>query len=246
MKISLCLLTYDRYEITKRTLEHNIPRMENKWGCTWELLWADQGSSDLRVLDLVRGYNPVYTRLNKSNEGIARAQNQLMLRATGDIISFFPNDILLPDKWLEHLLNWSVAVHDSGLVGMHCVADLPPLTTIDGMTAHFIDKKIDKVFGTMFFRRAVMEKIGAHFEGFDVYGLEDSDWNNRITLAGFKSFYIPGVTSEHIGWDTDEQTDYRKMKNESMGRNADILWKRMAAYAEKGYFEAWPPMREPV
>lgn len=250
MKISLCLLTLDRHDSTRRTLDHNLARMQNFQGCEWELLWADQNSKDRRVISLIDSYKPAYARINRQNEGVAKAQNQLMLRATGDWIMFFPNDILLPDGWLQHMLYWAGLVKNPGLVGIHCVADLPPLSTMEGVNgpveAHFLNPVIDKVFGVMFFHRSIIEKIGAHYEGFGVYGLEDSDWNNRITRAGFQSFYIPGLKSEHLCDDVGDKTEYRKMKDESMALNTAILGERMGQYATKGFFEPWPEKRDPL
>lgn len=251
MHVSLCLLTIDRHDTTQRTLAHNFARAKSVLGNTYELLHCDNGSTDRRVIDLVRGYNPVYERLNSKNEGVARAQNQLLLRASGDALMLFPNDILMPDGWLDHLCYWHDAVKDAGLVGMQCTEALPPLSSGPGrhggeVQAHFLDANIDKVFGPMFFGREVLEKVGGLCERFHPYAFEDSDLNNRVTKAAFNSFYIPGLKTEHLGGDVGQSSDYRRMKDAAMSAGLNVLGERIEWCRAGNYYERLPEFKEPI
>jgi GT2 family glycosyltransferase len=254
MKISICAITIDRYEISTQCIGENIincgvPREDI------ELLVADNGSTDKRIIEYVQSLKPGYHRLNSSNEGVSRAFNQLMNRAMGDYICLIGNDIKLPTGWLDAMVAYAEVVPNSGIIGIKCTAELPPLTVKKdhfayNRAAHYLDAKYDKVFGTMLFSRKVLSTVGGFHEGFHPYGLEDSDFNNRVNLAGFQSLYLPEAAwwSNHIGSDVGNGTDYRKMKDESLSSNSVLFGERHAAYLNRSLpiYEPLPSLKDPI
>ena len=52
--------------------------------------------------------------------------------------------------------------------------------------------------------------------------MQDSDYGLRLTQLGFKSYYIKGLQSQHLGHDVGEQTEYRKMKDEGLNKAGEI------------------------
>lgn len=244
--ISICMLTLNRFHVTVRVLNENRKHLAG-FGDV-EFLIADNGSEDDRIVHWTRDFlKPAYHRVNSENEGVARSFNQLMLRAKGEYICLVGNDIRMPPRWAKTFLGWAQCVPEAGIIGMQCTQPTPPLTAYKGVGAYFLDGKIDKVFGNMFFSRSVLDKVGGFCEEFHPYGLEDSDFNNRVTMAGLKSFYIPNAKTYHVCEDSGTDSDYRRMKDESLTRGLDVLGKRLAKQKETGIFlEPLPELRDPL
>jgi GT2 family glycosyltransferase len=254
-KISILSLTMNRFDAVKQCYGDNINNCGVHCDNPLELLVADNGSSDQRVIDYIASFHPAYHRLNKVNEGVGRAFNQLLVRCTGDFICLMGTDIKMQPGWLEELLKYADAVPNAGIIGIKCTAQIPEMTTRQDKYgrpchAHYLDAKFDKVFGTMFFSRHVLETVGGFHEGFHPYGFEDSCLNNRVNLAGFTSLYVPGSAwqSTHIGEDCADKSDYRRMKDESLARNLSLFGKRSQAYKDRtlAIFEPLPAPRPPL
>jgi len=240
MKVSLLLLTMNRYEITSKTVAHNL---RNPGHDDWELLVADQGSKDKRIVNFIAKIKPLYHRLNSRNEGVGHSFNQLYLRCTGEVICLFPNDILLPEGWLGHALALMKIVPNCGLAGFDWGhSGTPPITVRFGLKAHWLNETLNRIFGVTLLPRKVIDVVGFFNENYGVYGLEDSSLNERVNRAGFNSFYIPGVRSEHIGHDAEDK-EYRKMKDQALEFNAKVFGQDAAAGFPKPDL---PPARDPI
>lgn len=254
LTVSFLMLTLDRYELSKSAFENNITNASHglRSGVRFQYLVADNGSKDQRVVEhfakLLKGADD-YHRVNTKNEGCGRAFNQLFLRSTGDIIVLLGNDIINSPGWLEECLKYLYGVPNSGLVGIDWGhGGIPALTTRWGIRAHWLTPQLNRVFGTWTLRRRVIEEIGFFYEGYDVYGLEDSDVNERINLAGFNSLYVPNdyIRSVHMESDVGTNTPYRKMKDKAMANNLAIFHDRAAHFATRGIRDQLPDMRDPL
>lgn len=247
--VSLFALTWERAELSISTISKNI---ENAQGCApMELLICDQGSKDRRAVEWVKKqHQTTYVRENSKNEGVGHSFNQLYLRSKGEFLCFMGSDLELPPGWLNEMLGYAAGVPNSGMIGMDWGhSGTPPLIkSEDGIVAHWLTPKLDRIFGVWIMRRAVVEKIGLFAEEFGPYGLEDSDFNNRVNLAGFRSCYVPNVNFRctHVGTGNHDSGEYREMKNQSLSRNTEIYGRRVHAYATNGIVEPLPPMREPL
>jgi GT2 family glycosyltransferase len=134
-----------------------------------------------------------------------------------DGVCILANDILLPENWLLKWVNYSNLIPKTGIIGIHCVEDLPPLT--DGV------HKVHTPFGDNYLTRELIDTIGGYNEEYDPYGMQDRDFAERATIAGFTNYYLPDLRSEHIGHDVGNGTEYRRMKDESLGR-AQAVWEK--------------------
>jgi GT2 family glycosyltransferase len=85
----------------------------------------------------------------------------------------------------------------------------------------------------MFIPGTLRNKLGKFCEDYGVYGLWDSDYSIRAAKAGFENYYIPGLKSDHFGNDVGENSEYRKMKDESLNKALPIFSKNREKY-EKG------------
>lgn len=249
-KVSLLMLTINRFELTTSTYEKNLERARTNLPDDVEIetLICDNGSTDKRIVEYFKNRRELsYHRINSKNEGVGRAFNQLFLRAWGDYIVLLGNDILLPDGWLAEGIAYAEKVPNSGIIGFDWGhGGVPPLTRKIGFCAHWLTETLDKVFGVWLMRREVIKTIGLFHERFFPYGLEDSDFNNRVNLAGFNSLYVPNMKSEHLGADVGENSDYRAMKDKSLGENLKILNDQVAHYDTRGVVEPLPERKDQI
>jgi GT2 family glycosyltransferase len=246
--VSIFALTWERFESSQKTIQTNLQNIQG--AATYEILICDQGSKDRRVVEYVsRIPNLVYHRKNSKNEGVGKSFNQLFLRSRGEFLCFMGSDLEMPPGWMREMLGYSKGITDSGMIGMDWGhSGVPPLTHQHGSFGHWLTPNLDRIFGPWIMRRAVVDKIGLFHEGFDVYGLEDSDFNARVNLAGFKSLYVPNnnFKCKHVGVGTADSGAYRAMKDASMAKNLPIFWQRYNNHYPNGLKEPLPEMREPL
>lgn len=250
MFASILILTIDRYEITKKVFETNIARL-NPIGSNirYEILVCDNGSQDRNVVEYFKGKTE-YHRLNSRNEGIGHSLNQLYLRAKGDVICCLGNDIEMPDDWLNSSKRL-LQLPNIGIVGFDWGhGHTPPITEKHGIKAGWLNSQLNRVFGSWLMNRSLIEHMGFFHEGYGPYGIEDSDFNERVNRSGYDSCYHPGLKSRHLVQDVGQNSDYRKMKDASLTANAGIFGKRLqewdAAGKDAQLIEPLPPLRDPI
>lgn len=232
MKVSLILLTIDRYEMTRKVLSTILPNA----GYEYELLVCDNGSKDHRVIDYIKSLNPAVHILHDENKGMQYSQNLLLTKATGDYLCFIGNDIMLPNGWLKELVVMNQNIPDSGISGIWCVMHKPDITVVNGNKI----RQNESVFGTMFFNRAWFEKVGYVCEYFSPYGMDDSEYSFRSTRLGFRNYYLANKFSQHIGHDVGENSEYRKMKDLALSK-AEQLFKIRCENMDKDEFYYYKP-----
>jgi GT2 family glycosyltransferase len=246
--VSCFSLTIDRYDLTVSTSEKNFANAKGFAPMEW--LVADNGSKDKRVIDWVAKHPLTsYHRVNKKNEGVGHAFNQLYLRSRGEFLCFMGTDLELPPGWLQEMLGYVKGIPNSGMIGMDWGhGGIPPMTHQHGSFAHWLTPTLNRIFGVWIMRREVVEKLGLFHEGFDVYGLEDSDFNERVNRAGFLSCYVPNSNFQckHVGTGQHDNGEYRAMKDRSMSKNLGIFHERVHNNYKDGLKEELPPMREPL
>lgn len=248
MKVSFLTLTIDRFELTKATWEQNLTNASQGYRDQIEVLACDNGSTDRRIVDYFSGIAK-YHRVNSRNEGVGKAFNQLFLRSTGDVIAMVGGDLLNPPGWLEAAVNMLYSVQNMGIVGIDWGhSGVPPLTNQHGRKAHWLTPQLNRIFGTCVFHRSLIERLGFFHEGYDVYGIEDSDWNERVNLAGYHSCYLPNMKCRHLVHDVGEQSEYRQMKDRSLSNNLAIFSERAPKFksGELSLVEPLPPLRDPA
>lgn len=168
--------------------------------------------------------------------GIAKAINAGIKAAEGyDAIFKADNDIVLPDDWLAKLVPVVEAVENTGMAGFHCVEGSGELVEINGVNV----LKIPTAFGDHLVTRKAIEAVGYFNEDYDPYGLQDSDFGYRLNNSGFINYYLPGLSSVHLGTDVGNGTDYRKMKDEGLAMSAEKWGKWTNIYNETKNFY-WP------
>jgi glycosyltransferase involved in cell wall biosynthesis len=179
MKLSICAITLDRFEISSEIIKDTIAKSGIE---DVELLVADNGSQDKRIIEAVSKLPSLsYHRLNSVNEGVGRAFNQLMVRAKGEFIALIGNDIQMQNNWAKDAIRYLEKVPFSGISAIHCVEKLPPISKYGVHVS-------DKVFGPWIFHKRLLNEIGFFHEGYFPYGLEDTDYNLRSLKYGNLNF----------------------------------------------------------
>jgi len=233
-KVTVCLLSIDRYWMTRYTIESLLRKAGE---VHIELLVLDNGSKDKRLIAWLDELQE-QLKLNEPNPehypslvsvgyieepeniGVAKGFNKLFREATGDYICTVGNDITVENAWVSDLIYYCEAVEKSGIVAIHCLLDKGKFTSLlssekDEFVRVF-KPDTNMVYGISLFKREILEKVGGFDETLSKYGCEDSQFAFRVAASGYNNFYIPGQSSVHIGHDFGEKTEYRKMKDENL------------------------------
>ena len=209
MNIAVLLLTQNRNDLTQRIIDQNFFNS----GYDADCYLIDNGSEQVNFKYPFTGYD-----LSKTKRGIGAGVNAgLRITQDYDGVCLLANDILLPQNWLSNWVMFAKRVSKTGIIGIHCVEELPPL--VDGV------HKTHTPFGDNFITRELIDAIGGYNEAYDPYGMQDRDYAERATIAGFTNYYLPDLKSEHIGHDVGNGTEYRAIKDASLQR-AQAVWEK--------------------
>lgn len=223
--VSICLLTIDRYWITRYTVE---TLLKNSGEIDIELLVLDNNSTDRRTIQFIEGliaskkYDNlirVITEHEAENIGVAKGFNKLFRQASGEYICTVGNDILLNPGWLYDLVYHNNIIEKSGLTAIHCVLQtgrFGPLLTKNDDLINVWKRDDNMVYGTMLFKKELLNEVGGFDETLSKYGCEDSQFAFRVNSLGYNNYYIPNQFSLHIGSDFGEDTEYRKEKDKNL------------------------------
>jgi glucosyl-dolichyl phosphate glucuronosyltransferase len=219
IEISVVICTRDRVAHLERTLA-TLARQEAP--VAWETVVVDNGSRDgtaVRVAELADGF-PVPLRLAAEHRaGLARARNQGLNRARGEVVIFIDDDVNCRPGWLA---KHAEAFRDStvGGAGGKILPLLPPETPqwfrdllpyeIGGPTSRYdfgdeprdIGLPMPPPFGA---NMAVRRRLALAAGGFRVdlgWGprripSEDLEFFARTGTLGVRLCYVPGAVVEH-------------------------------------------------
>lgn len=218
----------DRLELTKRCINQNLYNA----GVGADVFLMDNGSKPENLAAVTDGYYPfAQVRSFPENVGIASAINAGMELADGyDAIVTLANDILMPPNWLAKMIEYAEKIEKSGMIGIHCVESLPPITALG---VH----EIFTPFGNVMIPRAALDAAGKFNTDYDPYGMQDADYAYRLNKLGFVSYYLPGLTSEHIGADMGQESEYRAMKNAGLEKAGAVWTEATARYDSTGIYK---------
>lgn len=203
-RVSLLLLTHDRYQMTKYVL---TTLLKNTGYSDFELLILDNGSQDKRVHTLIEEESfPLVQsgsmELSAVNLGIASGFNKLLRKAQGEYVVFLSNDILLGENWLADLIHYNDEVEKSGVTSIHCEGAKGQFTQLSNIhdTFTYIWKTQDNLTsGVSLINRQVASLIGLMDETLGIYGREREQYGIRVSALGYNNYYIPDQYSVHLG-----------------------------------------------
>ncbi len=169
MKVNILFLDYHRHEFTDRVKGHNLTNA----GYPYSVMFIDMKGISAAI-----------------NKGIQASRDY-------DAVVTMANDILMPDNWLYHMVQAANAIPNTGMVGVHCVEGLEPMTEINGVKVHINFT----AFGNVLIPMKAINQIGLFNPDYDPYGMQDADYAYRLNNTGHVNYYLHGLKSEHLGHD---------------------------------------------
>ncbi|WP_426434891.1 glycosyltransferase family 2 protein [Bradyrhizobium genosp. P] len=185
-----------------------------------EIIVVDNASRDRRTRDVALAAGAIYVREDRPGLDIAR--NTGVLRATGDIVAFTDDDVLLHSSWLERLVAAFDQPKVAAVTGLVLPAELATeaqrhFETYWGFGKGYRELDFDSscfnshrkdafpawdigAGASMAFRRDVFEKVGLFDERLDVgqAGCSgDSEYWYRLLANGYNCRYAPSSVAFH-------------------------------------------------
>jgi len=241
MKVSFIIPLYNCLPLTQAmlaSLQETLPP-----GLDYEIILVDDGSTDGTREWLTSLSTPCRAILNENNLGFAGACNRGAATATGKLLFFLNNDLVLLPRWLEPMLAAFDQYPDAGLVGNVQVnaatgavdhvgiyfnhqgkpahrTDLPATTRWLGLPAY---RTVDALTGACFgLHRAAWQKLGGFDEAY-INGGEDIDLALRASAAGLRHYVALRSVVRHL----ISSSPGRNLRNEQNTRRLVQLWQHI-------------------
>lgn len=234
---TLMMVTYNRLELTKQTIEGLIGQ---DVGRDYNLVIVDNGSTDGSV-DFLETLHKGEGQLKKleivllpENKGIAVGRNVALKKADELNTKWYctiDNDVLLPKGWLQDCIDILEANKSFGAMGVNFEPQTYPLVTKNGYT--FQEKPAGNL-GTalMVFKKQVHQMLGFFTTEYGLYGEEDADFGMRARVAGFKMGYLK-ENGTHLGEGSSDIGEYRDFKTKQHADNLSLFRQNCALYAQR-------------
>ena len=218
MKISVIVCTYNRSKILSAALE-SIAASKVPEYVDWDVLVVDNNSND-STQEVVEAFCSTHPRrfryLFEPKQGKSYALNTGIRAASGDILAFTDDDIVVERDWLWNLAaplqsgDWSSSGGRIALAPFQC----PPWLRIDGENSlggvlGFFDlgntaRKSTQPFwgGNVAYRKEVFARCGLYRtdlgrRGEELLSNEDTEFSSRLLAAGERLWYEPSAIVYH-------------------------------------------------
>jgi glucosyl-dolichyl phosphate glucuronosyltransferase len=218
-RISIILCTYNRSQKLARALE-SIARSQLAASLQWEVLVVDNNSKDntRNVADTYCQRDSMHCRYTfEAQQGKSFALNRGVKEASGDILAFVDDDIVVERDWLSELTKPFADARWAGTGGrVHLpVGFCPPrwmategnaslasiLAEFDqGTSPH--ELTIPPIGNNMAFRKEVFERFGGFrtdlgpTPGSQIRH-EDTEFGTRVMKGGGRILYVPSAVVRH-------------------------------------------------
>ena len=202
-----------------------------------EVIVVDNNSTDHSCQMIRKKFPEVLLLENKSNLGLAKANNKGVGVSSGKFLCFLNPDTIIPDNVFPNLLKKATQLPHVGLVGPRLISgkgnflreskrNIPaPLTSLKrllGIRTRFVksyfadhiqEREIGRVdvldSAFMLIKKNHYLSVGGFDDDYFLYG-EDLDLSYRVKKMGLLNYYLGTITALHY-------------KGESVDRNADLV-----------------------
>ena len=246
--ISIIIVNWNTRETTLNCLD-SIYRM-NQGSPPVEIILVDNASEDNSVAAIRARFPEVCIIQNSENAGYARANNQGIRQAQGQILLLLNSDTLLKDEaTLNKIIEFFEQHPQVGILGAKLVysngrlqaagrnfislTELVKTQLLFSSAPVFNRLKARKRLSQPYYecdyvdgaclaiRRAVVEEIGLLNEEFFMYG-EDMEWCARARDAGWKVAVLPSLEVVHLHAESAKK-NYRKILVLNTRNNCQIM-----------------------
>lgn len=249
------------YNVEPHWLEAAIKSVQQQHYPRWELCIADDGSTRLETLNLLRQIDDqrIKIKLLDANQGIARASNAALALATGDYVAFLDHDDELTPDALYHVVK-AIHAYDPDLI----YSDEDKLS-LEGhcLEPHFkpdyspdLLLSINYLCHLSVYRKALLDKIaesGSYlrpgFEGSQDHdlllrALDHTDRVHHISRVLYHWRMIPGSTaarydSKHHAWEAGRCAVAETLKRRNIAGEA-LLGQYPGTYRVKRSIQGQP------
>jgi GT2 family glycosyltransferase len=250
---SIVMVTHDNVTVTRMAAESILTSSDD---IAHELIIVDNASTDgtQAYLEVLASRN-AHVRFvsNSTNTGFAKAVNQGLSLAVGDVLVVVNNDVIVTPSWLSrltaHLDQPDIAA--VGPVTNRCGnhAEIPADYRTYGEMVAFDAERAGGYARTstslpmltmfcMAMKRAVFETIGPLDERFEIGFFEDDDYGRRIRAAGMRLVCAEDVFVHHFG-----EAAFSQLY--AGGERSKLFEENRQRYQEKWGIEWQPHTRRP-
>jgi len=212
-QVSVILLNWNGLHYLKDCL----PTLLAQTYTEFEIILADNGSTDGSVEWVKMNYPQVRLICNETNVGFCVANNRAIRASTGPFVVLLNNDTRVEPGWLAALVETAESDSTVGMCASKMLfADHPDMINSTGISLDPVgiawdrgggerddpqEQKPIEVFGpcggAALYRRAMLDQIGLFDEDLVAY-LEDLDLAWRARLAGWRCLYVPSARVYHV------------------------------------------------
>jgi len=229
MNKSVMMVTYNRLELTKQTVD-NIYKTTSDFN----FIIVDNGSTDGTVEylhELKNTKDNINLSLWDHNKGIASGRNEALYianRLKTDWYATVDNDVLLPHNWFDKCID-IIKINPSYSIG---VSFEPTKYQTIHLNGHYFENKPQGNLGTacMVFGKSLHSMIGYFTTEYKNYGEEDADAGMRMRIAGFKLGYLL-EHGTHLGEGEADIGEYREFKDECRRNNLALFHQNCKDYS---------------
>jgi GT2 family glycosyltransferase len=166
MDLSIIIVNYETYDLTKQTIESVI---NHQYQFKYDIYLVDNASADGSIEKLQENFlkeietGLIKFILNSENKGFAHANNMALRKIDSEYVLLLNSDTVVVDNCLEDSLNYMNTNENVGALG--CKVVLPDNTLDKACRRSFPD------FNVSFYRMTGLSRIFPHSKRFGRYNL---------------------------------------------------------------------------
>ncbi len=194
MKLSIIIVNYNTYALTKQTIESIILKEHS---FKYEILLIDNASSDGSIEGLQKEFNDLISEgilqvfINEANLGFAKANNIGMRVANGEYILLLNSDTVVKENCLENCLTKIEADNSIGALG--CKVVLP-----DGTLDHACKRGFPTPKASLYYLLKLYKRDPIKYGQYDSLYLNEDEVGEVDSLMG-AFMLIPKYVLNKIG-----------------------------------------------